>query len=89
MLGICFFTLGENTPRTPLQEGEKGVAPGFWRCWRRLFIEQEGKEVIIFTEGGQIKEMIGDSLRFKVKIDNAILSQIHKYLSKKPSEATR
>ena len=25
MLGICFFTLGENTPRAPDQEGEKGV----------------------------------------------------------------
>ncbi len=26
MLGICFFTLGENTLKAPLQEGEKGVA---------------------------------------------------------------
>ena len=25
MLGICFFTLGENTPSAPHQEGEKGV----------------------------------------------------------------
>lgn len=48
-----------------------------------------GKEVILFTEGGQIKEMAGDSLRFKVKIDNATLSRVHKYLSNKPSEATR
>ncbi len=25
MLGICFFTLGENTTRSPDQEGEMGV----------------------------------------------------------------